>query len=418
MTGLNEALMEQMLEPENLRAAWRAVKANHGAAGMDGISVDAFEEHISPHWNKVREKVLEGRYKPAAVKRVYIPKGNGAERPLGIPTVLDRVLQQAMLQVLHPHFEPRLSEHSYGFRPGRSAHDAVKAAQGFIAEGKDWVVDIDLKSFFDEVSHDILMHRVAQVIRDKRMLKLIGRYLRAGVYENGKVTVTTRGVPQGGPLSPLLANIYLDPLDKELEARELSFCRYADDCNIYVGSRKAAERVFTSVVEWIERNLKVPVNRDKSDSGRPWDRQFLGYQPTQHGELRPAPKSLEKLKGQVRKRFSGRTSQTSKELRDSWLQYIRGWCNYFALANERFWRQDISGWIRRHIRKCFWLRWHSVKGRKRNLLKLGVHPDRLRRCPMHGSSWPMAKHPAMHTALNNKTLKRHGFLVPSDFAAT
>lgn len=417
MKVLNERLMEEMLEPENLRAAWRAVKANHGASGMDGISIEAFEEHIRPHWDTVKVKILEGRYRPAAVKRVYIAKSNGGERPLGIPTVLDRVLQQALLQVMQPHFEPHFSEHSYGFRPGRSAHDAVKAAQRFIGSGKDWVVDIDLKSFFDKVNHDLLMYRVAQVIRDKRMLRLIGRYLRAGVYENGKVTVTTCGVPQGGPLSPLLANIYLDPLDKELESRGLSFCRYADDCNIYVGSRKAAERVFTSVVAWIERYLKVPVNRDKSDSGRPWDRQFLGYQPTEEGELRPSPKALERLKNEVRVRFSGRTNQTSNELRDSWKQYIRGWCNYYALANERFWRKDLSGWIRRHIRKCFWLRWHSVRGRKRNLRKLGVQPGQLRRCPMHGSAWPMAKHPAMHKALNNKTLKQYGFLVPSDYAA-
>jgi RNA-directed DNA polymerase len=417
MNALNEDLMEQMLESSNLHAAWQAVKANRGAAGIDGIGIEAFEGHIRRHWEKVKVKVLEGRYKPAAVKRVYIPKSNGGQRPLGIPTVLDRVLQQAMLQVLQPHFEPQFSEHSYGFRPGRSAHDAVKAAQGYIAAGKEWVVDIDLKSFFDEVSHDLLMYRVAHVIRDKRMLKLIGRYLRAGVYEDGKVTVATRGVPQGGPLSPLLANIYLDPLDQELETRGLSFCRYADDCNIYVGSRKAAERVFASVVAWIERHLKVPVNRDKSASGRPWDRQFLGYQPTEDGALKPAPKALDKLKDEVRRRFSGRTSQTSNELRDGWLQYIRGWCNYFALATERSWRKDISGWIRRHIRKCFWLRWHSAKGRRRNLLKLGVHPSRLRRCPMYGSSWPMAKHPVMHSALNNGTLKQYGFLVPSDFAA-
>jgi group II intron reverse transcriptase/maturase len=417
MTVLNEDLMEQMLESENLRAAWRAVKANRGAAGMDGISVAAFMDHIRPHWNTVKTKIFEGRYKPSAVKRVYIPKGNGAERPLGIPTVLDRVLQQAMLQVLQPHFEPQFSEHSYGFRPGRSAHDAVKAAQGFILAGKDWVVDIDLKSFFDEVNHDILMRRVAQTIRDKRMLRLIGRYLRAGVYEDGHVTTTRRGVPQGGPLSPLLANIYLDALDKELETRGQSFCRYADDCNIYVGSRKAADRVFASVTAWIEKHLKVPVNHDKSDSGRPWDRQFLGYQPTEDGRLRPAPKSIAKLKDEVRKRFGGRTSQTSRALRESWLQYIRGWCNYYALADARYWREDISGWIRRHIRKCFWLRWHSAKGRRRNLLKLGVSPKLLGRCPMHGSAWPMARHPAMHTALNNNTLKHHGFLVPSDFAA-
>lgn len=414
---LNEGLMEQMLSPENLEMAWKAVKANRGAAGMDGIGIEVFMDHIRPHWEKVKAKILEGRYKPAAVKRVYIPKENGGQRPLGIPTVLDRLLQQAILQVLQPYFDPQFSEHSYGFRPGRSAHAAVKAAQVYIAEGKDWVVDIDLKSFFDEVNQDILMYRVAQVIRDKRMLRLIGCYLRAGVYENGKVRRTTKGVPQGGPLSPLLANIYLDALDKELESRGLSFCRYADDCNIYVGSRKAAERVFASVVKWIEKHLKVAVNRDKSDSGRPWDRQFLGYQPTETGELRPGPKSLKRLKNEVRKRFSRHISQTSSELRDGWLTYIRGWCNYYKLANERRWRKDISGWIRRHIRKCFWLRWHSAKGRKRNLLKLGTLPQQICRCPMYGSAWPMARHPVMHKALNNKRLKEHGFLVPSDFAA-
>lgn len=417
MKVLNEGLMEQMLESQNLRAAWRAVKANRGAPGIDSISVDAFIEHISPHWEKVRTKIVEGRYKPAPVKRVYIPKGNGSTRPLGIPAVLDRVLQQAMLNVLQPHFEPLFSEHSYGFRPGRSAHDALKAAQCFIVEGKDWVVDIDLQSFFDVVNHDILMHRVAQVIRDKRMLKFIGRYLRAGTFENGTVTKSALGVPQGGPLSPLLANIYLDALDKELESRGLSFCRYADDCNIYVGSQKAAERVFVSITAWIEKQLKVPVNRDKSGNGRPWDRQFLGYQPTENGELRPAPKSLEKLKAQVRWRFSARTSQTSEQLRDTWLVYIRGWCNYYALADEPYWRKSISGWIRRHVRKCFWLRWYSVKGRKRNLLKLGVTPNQLSRCPIHGNSWPMSRHPAMQTALNNATLKRYRFLVPLDFAA-
>ena len=417
MKALNEGLLEEMLAPDNLRGAWKAVKANHGAPGVDGISVEAFEEHMRPHWHKVRTKILEGRYKPAVVKRVYIPKGNGKERPLGIPTVLDRVLQQAMLQVLQPHFEPLFSAHSYGFRPGRSAHDAVKAAQHFIGLGKDWVVDIDLKSFFDEVNHDLLMYRVAQVIRDKGMLRLIGRYLRAGVYEGGTVTKTLRGVPQGGPLSPLLANVYLDALDKELESRGLAFCRYADDCNIYVGSQKAAERVFASLVEWIESHLKVPVNRDKSGHGRPWERQFLGYQPTETGELKPAPKSLERLKAEVRRRFDGRRSQTSKQMREGWQQYIRGWCNYFALANEPYWHRDISPWIRRHIRKCFWQRWHSPKGRLRNLKRLGVGPKQLCRCPLYGASWPMSKHPAMHKALNNATLKRHGFLTPADFVA-
>lgn len=417
MNALNEELMEKMLERPNMLAAWKAVKANHGAAGIDGIGIEEFPAHIGPHWETIRAKVLEGRYKPAPVRRVYIPKGNGQQRPLGIPSVLDRLLQQAMLQVLQPQFEPLFSEHSYGFRPGRSAHDAVRAAQGFIAEGKDWVVDIDLKSFFDEVNHDILMNRVAEVVRDKRMLKLTGRFLRAGVFEDGKVTKQAKGVPQGGPLSPLLSNVYLDALDKELESRGLFFCRYADDCNIYVGSQQAAERVFASITAWIEKHLKVPVNRDKSDSGRPWDRQFLGFQPTEEGELRPAPKSMEKLKNRVHEFFTGRRSRTSKELRDEWLSFIRGWCNYYAPANEPQWRQRISGWIRRHIRKCFWLRWHSRKGRVRNLLKLGVQPWQIKRCHIYGAAWPMSAHFVMQSALKNKTLRRYGFLTPSDFAA-
>ncbi len=416
MKAPNEGLMEQMLASENLRQAWKGVKANRGAAGIDGIRIKEFIEHIGPHWKKVSAKVLEGRYKPAAVKRVYIPKGNGDKRPLGIPTVLDRMLQQAMLQVLQPQFEEHFSEYSYGFRPCRSAHDAIQKAQEYIAQGKKWVVDIDLKSFFDEVNHDILMRRVAQKISDKRMLKLIGKYLRAGVYEEGKVRKTTRGVPQGGPLSPLLANIYLDALDRELDSRGLSWCRYADDCNIYVGSRKAAERVYESVVKWIEEHLKIPVNRDKSGRAHPWERQFLGYQPTQEGTLKPSPKALKRFKDEVRKRFSGRTSQTTVELRDTWLIYIRGWCNYFKLADERYWRSNLSSWIRRHMRKCFWLRWHCPKGRKRNLLKLGAPLKMVNRCSLHSSAWPSAKYPVMHQALNNKTLKTYGFLVPLDFA--
>ena len=416
MNVLNEGLMEQMLSRENMLAAWKTVKSNHGAAGIDGISVEEFEGHIGRHWETIRGKVLEGRYKPAPVRRVYIPKEGGRHRPLGIPGVLDRLLQQALHQVLEPYFEPLFSDHSYGFRPGRNAHEAVRAAQAYIAEGKDWVVDIDLKSFFDEVSHDILMLRVSKVIRDKRLLKLMGRFLRAGVYENGKVTKSARGVPQGGPLSPLLANIYLDPLDKELESRGLSFCRYADDCNIYVGSRKAAERVFASVTAWIEKHLKVPINKDKSDSGRPWDRRFLGFQPTEDGTLRPSPQSLKRLMIKVREFFSGRRSRTSKQLRDEWLAYIRGWSTYYSIATERFWRSSISKRIRRHIRKCFWLRWHNAVGRKRRLLKLGVPLPKLRRCSLHGSAWRMSIHPVMNMALNNKILRHYGFLTPSDFA--
>jgi len=416
MKVLNEALMEKMLKPENIASAWKSVKGNKGAAGIDGISIKEFPDHIRSHWEKVKRKVLDGSYKPAPVKRVYITKGKGSKRPLGIPTVLDRMLQQAMLQVLQVSFEPIFSKHSYGFRPGRSAHEAVKTAQAYIIDGQDCVVDIDLKSFFDELNHDILMHRVSKIISDKRMLRLIGRFLRAGVYEDGKVIVASKGVPQGGPLSPLLANIYLDPLDKELESRSLSFCRYADDCNIYVGSQRSGERVFKSIASWIEKYLKVPVNRDKSDTGRPWERQFLGYQVTKECKLKPAPKSLEKFRDRVRGTFNVRVSQTSTELRDAWSQFIRGWCQYYILADEPYWRKPISSWTRRHIRKCFWLRWHSTKGRKRNLQKMGVSPWMLARCNLYGSAWPMSRHFVMNKALNNKTLKTYGFLVPSDFA--
>jgi len=414
---LNEDLMEQMLESESLRLAWKAVKSNKGSAGVDHIEVEEFLDHIRPHWEQLKKKILEGSYKPAPVKRVYIPKGRGQRRPLGIPTVQDRLLQQAMLQVMQPMFEESFSEHSYGFRPGRSAHDAVKAAQAFVKTGKDWVVDIDLKSFFDEVNHDILMHRISKRIPDKRLLKFLGKYLRSGVLVDGKVRKSAKGVPQGGPISPLLANIYLDALDKELESRGLSFCRYADDCNIYVRSQKAAERVFDSVTQWIEKNLKLPVNREKSDTGRPWDRQFLGYQPTKRGDLKPSKKALEKYKTKVRTMFSNLNSLTGKELCKNWQQFVRGWCNYFCLANDRYWRKPLSGWTRRHIRKCFWLRWHGAKGRRRRLTELGVHPNTVKRTHLTGAAWPLATSPAMNSALNNKKLYKLGFHVPFDFAA-
>lgn len=418
MKVLNEEVMEQMLESENLRIAWKAVKSNKGASGIDHIEVEDFVEHIRPHWENLKEKILAGSYKPAPVKRIYIPKGRHQKRALGIPTVQDRFLQQVILQVIQPVFEEIFSEYSFGFRPGRSAHDAVKTAQSFVERGKSWVVDIDLKSFFDEVNHDILMTKVSKKIIDKRILRLIGKYLRCGVLEDGRVTKSAKGVPQGGPLSPLLSNVYLDALDKELETRGLSFCRYADDCNIYVGSRKAAERAFESVTKWIEKNLKIPINENKSGNGRPWERQFLSYQPTQEGTLKPSSMALEKYKAKTRQLFSGRMSMTSKELRDEWLQFARGWCNYFCLADEGKWRRSLSSWTRRHIRKCFWLRWHGSKGRQRNLAKLGVHPKTIKRTNLTGAAWPMAKHFAMNAALNNRRLYELGFLTPQDFAAT
>ena len=287
---MHDDLMEQVAAEENLRRALGAVKRNRGAAGIDGMTTDQLESHFQRHGEKIRAKLVAGRWTPSPVRRVEIPKPHGGQRLLGIPTVMDRLLQQALLQVLTPIFEPMFSESSYGFRPGRSAHDAVRAAQEYVREGQDWVVDIDIAKFFDHVNHDILMRRIAQVIRDKRILRLIGRYLRAGVLLNGVLVKSEEGTPQGGPLSPLLANIYLDALDRELENRELSFCRYADDCNIYVGSEAAAKRVLAGIGNWIEQHLRLQVNEAKSGAGRPWERKFLGFRINRRGQREVARK--------------------------------------------------------------------------------------------------------------------------------
>jgi RNA-directed DNA polymerase len=319
--------------------------------------------------------------------------------------------------VLQPIFDSLFSEHSYGFRPGRSAHDAVKAAQSLVQDGKSWVVDIDIRAFFDHVHHDILMHRVGQTIRDKRVLKLIGRYLRAGVMVHGVVVATNEGTPQGGPLSPLLSNIYLDALDRELERRGLAFCRYADDCNIYVSSRRAAERVMEHIVRWLKDELKLEVNPTKSAVGRPWERPFLGFCINKQGEIEIAPKSLQRFKDQVRLLWRSCQSVSSVELRDRWRAYLMGWWGYYRLVEVRRPVTDLDGWIRRHIRKCFWLRWHNRKGRLNALRRLGT-PDRLLQtaCSSRGA-WRLARCQALTMALPNRTLRQHGFLVPSDLGA-
>ncbi len=269
--------MEEAVEPENQRRALEAVERNQGAPGIDRMKTSELRGHLQAHWEKIRAKLLAGTYVPSPVRRVEIPKPSGGTRTLGIPTVLDRFIQQLLLQVMTPIVEPRFSEHSYGFRPGRSAHDAVAAAKRYAEQGKDWVVDLDIAKFFDHVNHDILMGRIAQVIRDKRVLHLIGRYLRRGAMVEGVVVASVEGTPQGGPLSPLLANIYLDALDKELEKRGHVFSRYADDCNIYVGSQAAAERTMVTIQGWIEEHLRLKVNTAKSGTGRVWERKFLGF---------------------------------------------------------------------------------------------------------------------------------------------
>jgi group II intron reverse transcriptase/maturase len=319
-----EQLMEQVVSRENATAAWLAVKRNGGAPGIDGRTTKQLGEHLRRHWETICTKLLAGTYVPSPVKRVEIPKPDGGKRMLGIPTVVDRWIQQMLLLVLQPIFDPRFSPHSYGFRPGRSAHDAVRAAQGLIRAGKDWVVDMDITKFFDHVNHDILMHRVGQLIRDKRVLRLIGKYLRSGIMLEGVVQVSEEGTPQGGPLSPLLANIYLDALDRQLQERGLAFVRYADDCNLYVGSQAAAQRVLASITQWISKHLRLEVNATKSGVGRPWERKFLGFRIDPAGKIELAPRSLERFQDRVRELWRSCQSLSSNELRDQWRAYLKG----------------------------------------------------------------------------------------------
>lgn len=413
-----EELMEQVVTEANATEAWRAVKRNGGSPGIDGMTTQELRDHIRAHWGSIGRKLLEGRYSPSPVRRVEIPKPNGGVRQLGIPTVQDRWIQQMLLQVLQPIFDPTFSEHSYGFRPGRSAHDAVVAAQKHVREGKDWVVDMDITKFFDHVHHDILMARIGQKIRDKRVLRLIGAYLRAGAMINGVVVNSEEGTPQGGPLSPLLANIYLHALDQELEKRGLAFCRYADDCNIYVSSQRAAERVLESISQWLREQLRLEVNPSKSAAGRPWERKLLGFRINPEGKIEAAPQSVERFRDKVREMWRSCQSRTSEELRDNWRAYVRGWWAYYGLAEERWNIFGLEGWIRRHMRACFWIRWHDWRGRLRHLRALGIKGCMLKVAHSSRGPWHLARTGTLQTALSNARLRKYGFLVPSDLAAT
>ena len=412
-----EKLMEAVVADENYRLALGAVKRNRGAAGVDRMTTAQLEPHLQANWWILKDKLLKGTYVPSPVRRVEIPKPSGGTRMLGIPTVQDRFIQQLLLQALTPIFDPQFSEHSYGFRPGRSAQDAVEAAQQYAQGGKDWVVDMDITKFFDHVNHDILMGRIAPAIGDRRVLHLIGNYLRRGAMVDGLVEASVEGTPQGGPLSPLLANIYLDALDKELERRGHHFCRYADDCNIYVGSQTAAERTLASIQGWIEKHLRLKVNAAKSGTGRVWERKFLGFRLDRKKRIGIAPESLERLKTKVREMWRGNQSRSSEQLRDGWGRYIRGWWGYFRLAEARQPLRDLEGWVRRHIRKCFWLRWHDRRGRERRLRRLGLKGTALGVATSKRGAWRVAAQPELHRALSNSVLRRYGFLVPSDLAS-
>ena len=412
-----ETLMELAVTDENCKLAVKAVKRNKGAAGIDRMTTAQLEPHFEANWWILKDKLLKGTYVPSPVRRVEIPKPSGGTRMLGIPAVQDRCIQQMLLQVLTPVFDPQFSEHSYGFRPGRNAQDAMRAAQKYAQGGKDWVVDIDITKFFDHVNHDILVGRVGQTIRDKRVLHLIGKYLRRGAMVEGLVEASEEGTPQGGPLSPLLANIYLDALDKELERRGHCYCRYADDCNVYVSSQSAAERTLTSLTGWIEKHLRLKVNAAKSGTGRVEERKFLGFRLDRRKRIGIAPESVERFKDRVRELWDARRSRTSNQLRDDWNQYMRGWWGYYRLAEARAPVRELEGWVRRHIRKCFWLRWHDSRGRLRRLRQLGIKGRDLGVVYSSRGAWAVSKQPVLNTALSKAVLRRFGFLFTDDLAA-
>jgi len=383
--------MEAVVARENLLDAYSRVMRNKGAAGVDEMPVEQLLPYLQEHWAQIKESLLNGTYQPWAVRCVEIPKPSGGVRQLGIPTVVDRLIQQALHQVMSPLFEPGFSESSYGFRPGRSAQQAVSQARAYVAEGRRWVVDLDLEKFFDRVNHDVLMSRLARRISDKRVLGLIRRYLQAGMMTGGVVSPRAEGTPQGGPLSPLLSNILLDELDKELERRGHKFCRYADDCNIYVRSKAAGERVMKSVTEFLSKRLRLKVNAEKSAVARPWERKFLGYSMTWHKQprLKVAPESLRRLKAKVRTIFrEGRGRSLSKVIEDL-NQLLRGWIQYFRLAEVKGIFEELDGWLRRKLRCLLWRQWKRPFTRAKNLMKRGLEKLRAWRSATngHGAWW-------------------------------
>lgn len=404
---------EAIWERENLVRALKRVERNRGAPGVDGMQAEELSNHLKNHWAEIREALESEKYRPSPVRRVEIPKPGGGTRLLGIPTVLDRFLQQAIAQVLGSLFEACFSPHSYGFRPGRSAHDAVKQAQAYAQEGYEWVVDIDLEKYFDRVNHDMLVARVARVVRDKRVLKLIRRYLQSGVMINGVVVATEEGTPQGGPLSPLLANIMLDDLDRELEKRGHKFVRYADDCNIYVRSRHAGERVMESVGKFLEQKLKLKVNQEKSKVDRVQRVKVLGFSFYKHkGKvlIRVAGESLarlkEKLRELTRRTRGGRLETIIQEIND----LLRGWMGYFRLAETPSVYDELDRWLRRRLRQLIWKRWKRGKTRYRELVSLGVSRDRAALGAVGKSPWHMAKSPAVHEGLSNAYWRSQGLV--------
>jgi len=400
----DEQLIEEICERENLKKALKRVRANKGSPGIDGMTVGELPRYLTKHWPTHREELLGGTYRPKPVKRVEIPKSSGGVRKLGIPCVLDRFVQQAVQQVLQHRWDPTFSEHSYGFRPRRSAHQAVVSAQTHVENGYEWVVDIDLEKFFDQVHHDRLMSRLASRISDKRVLRLTRAFLQAGVMEDGRVSPTTRGTPQGGPLSPLLSNIVLDELDRELERRGHRFCRYADDCRIYVRSERAGHRVMSSVSRFISRKLKLKVNESKSAVAHAWERQFLGFILIRGKRLFRGigPKAIASFRRRIRRVTHRGRGVSLQQMAEELAPYLRGWRAYFGNCEIPSMLEGLDSWIRRRLRCVAWKRWKTRNRRIKQLRRRGVEGKLLRHTA--GSSrgpWHISRSPALNIALPN-----------------
>lgn len=407
-------LLEEVLERNNMLLALKRVISNKGSHGVDGMKIDELREHIKKHWDTIKAKILESKYNPSPVRRVEIPKVDGGVRLLGIPTVQDRLIQQAIAQILSRIYEPLFSNNSFGFRPRRGAKDAVTKSKQYINEGNRWVIDMDLEKLFDKVNHDILMGKLEKKIKDKRLLSLIRKYLKSGILINGVSVTSAEGTPQGGPLSPLLANIMLDELDKELEKRGHKFCRYADDNNVYVKSKRAGIRVMESMIKLIENKLKLKVNKDKSAVDFVSKRKFLGfsfYFAKGGAEIRIHEKSIKRFKDKI-KFYTNRNIGISMESRLKKLnQIMRGWINYYGIANAVAKLKELDKWIRRRLRACIWKQWKKISTRHRNLVKLGINKYKAwEYANTRKGYWRISKSPILSKSLNNKYLESLGFV--------
>jgi RNA-directed DNA polymerase len=415
-------IIEQMVERGNMLKAYERVKSNKGAPGIDEMTVEELKPYLQKHWAEIKLRLLNGTYKPQAVRQVSIPKPNGGERLLGIPTVLDRLIQQALHQTLNPYFEPTFSENSYGFRAGKSAQQAVEQARKYQTEGKRWVIDMDIAKFFDEVNHDRLIMRIKQRVNDGGLLRLLRKYLKTGIMTDGITTIREKGTPQGSPLSPLLSNIVLDELDKELERRGHSFCRYADDCNIYVNSRKAAERVMQSIASFVEQKLRLRINKDKSAVDRPWKRTFLGYSYTWHKQarIRVPENTVKRFKSKVKRLFrQGRGRNIGRFINEGLNPLIRGWINYFKLTEVKQFAEDLDSWIRHRLRNIIWRQWKKPKTRRKKMIQRGISEERASKSAYNGrGAWWNSGQSHMNECFKKKYFEKIGLLSMLNFVIT